>query len=128
MNPGSSSAVAKWVMAPASRRSPRAATASATRVASAGSRVPSRPIPVSSLTCTPAPAASRATKPSRQATTSAPAASATSSSSGDSAPITSTGPSTPASRRPRASSAVATASQLAPPACAARAAGTIPCP
>ena len=128
MNAGSSSAVAKCVIAPTSRRSPRAATASATRVASSASRVPSRPIPVSSFTCTRVSGASRATNDSRQATTSARAASATSSSSGDSAPITSTGPSMPASRSPRASSAVATASQLAPPASAARAAGTIPCP
>ena len=54
------------------------------------------------------------------------AATATSSSSADSAPMTSTGPSRPAARRPAASPAVATASQLAPPASAARAAGTAP--
>ncbi len=39
--------------------------------ASAGSRVPSRPIPVSSLTCTPTRAGSAATNSSRHATTSA---------------------------------------------------------
>ena len=85
-------------------------------------------MPLSSFTWTRALGGSPSTKPSRHATTSARAASATSSSSGDSAPITSTGPSIPAARSPRASSAVATASQLAPPACAARAAGTIPWP
>ena len=118
MKPGSSSAVAKWVIAPASRSPSRAATASATRVASPASRVPSRPMPESSLTWTATPSGRLATNASRQATTSARAATATSSSSGESAPITSTGPSSPASRSPRASSAVATASQLAPPACA----------
>ena len=96
-----SSAVAKWVIsagelarpAPPRRRS-------ATRVASAGSRVPRRPMPVSSLTWTPTAAGARAatasTKPSRQATTSAPARQRDVSSSALSAPMTSTRPSTPA--------------------------------
>ena len=55
--PRSSSAVAKCVIAPARRRRGAAATAAAVRVASAASRVPSRPMPVSSLTWTPVPAA-----------------------------------------------------------------------
>ena len=101
------------------------------RAACAGSRVPSRPIPVSSLTCTRPPPRRRRppTSSSRQATTSAPAASATSSSPGDSAPRTRIGTSAmPASRSSAASCAAATASHVAPPASAARAAGTAPWP
>ena len=42
--------------------------------------------------------------------------------------MTSSGPRTPAARNASASAAVATASQLAPPDCAARAAATAPWP
>ncbi len=128
MKSGSSSAVAKWVIAPASSRSPRAATASATVVASTASRVPRRPMPVSYLTCTRRPPGSPATQASRQATTSASAATASASSSRESAPITTRRTSGSASRSAIASPAVATNSQLAPPVSAARAAGSAPCP
>ena len=99
-SPGSSSAVAKCVIAPASRNRGAAAIAAAVRVASPASRVPSRPMPVSSLTCTPARSpsgcpASAAANPSRQATTSARARSAAVSSAADSAPMTSSGPADP---------------------------------
>jgi hypothetical protein len=88
-------------------------------------------MPVSSLTCTRTgfPAAARpARKPSRQATTSASAASATGRSVSDRAPRTSSVPPMPAARSALASSAVATPSHSAPPACAARAAATAPWP
>ena len=65
-----SSAVAKCVMAPDELAAGAlAAAACATRVASSGSRVPRRPIPVSSLTCTRPPprAATASTNASRQA-------------------------------------------------------------
>ena len=68
--PGSSSsAVAKCVKAPASRSAGAAATAATVREASAASRVPSRPMPVSSLTCTPAstPSSRRAARDGRDA-------------------------------------------------------------
>ena len=99
----------------------RRATGSATASASSASRVPSRPMPLSSLTWTPtgaAPPASRtataraATKLGFQATTSAPAASATGSSSALIAPITSTGALSPAARSSAASPAVATARRV----------------
>ena len=115
--------------APASRSRGAAATAAAARVASAASRVPSRPMPVSSLTCTPRAAGVRVRRergdlllaPGRPRRRRARSASV--SSSPLSAPMTSSGPSMPAARSAAASPAVATASQRAPPACAARAAG-----
>ena len=87
-------------------------------------------MPVSSLTCTEPPprAATAAMNDSSHATTSASAPSATSSSPGDSAPMTRIGAWIPASRSIVASPAATTASQLAPPASAARAAGTAPWP
>ena len=69
-----SSAVAKCVMRPASSTPGASAAAAATAVASAGSRVPSRPMPVSSFTWTRAAAVradARDRSSSRQTTTSA---------------------------------------------------------
>ena len=53
----SSSAVAKWVIAPASSTCAVSAASAATRSPCSGSRVPSRPMPLSSLTCTRPPPA-----------------------------------------------------------------------
>src|SRR5581483_4090687 len=133
VNSSSSSALEKWVIAPAnSSRGAAAATRSATASARRSSRVPSRPMPVSSLTCTrsggPALASSASMNSWLQATSSALAASATGSSSALMAPITRTVASIPSARSAIASSTVATASIAAPPASAARAAGTAPWP
>ena len=90
----------------------------------ARSLVPSRPIPVSSFTCTRGAARCdlvRSRRPRRH-----PPPAPRAAPSRVSAPITRTGASTPCSRSSRASPAVATASQVAPPASAAPATRPVP--
>ena len=127
-SPGSS-AVAKWVITPARLASWSRSTARTSARASSPSLVPSRPMPVSSFTCTRGRrGAMAARKPWVQTTTSASLSSARSASSADSAPMTRIGTTMSSARRAAASAAVATASHCAPPASAARAAVAAPWP
>ena len=117
----SSSAVAKWVQIASSRRLGLAATERAISSTCSGSVEPSRPIPVSYLTCTPiwpsiaaAWVASETMKAGSQAATSVRAETAISISPGASAPSTSSGTSGRIERTWTPSRAVATAIRSAP--------------
>ena len=127
-SPSVSSAVAKWVMSPATTiASPAAIAASISPERSSG-RAPNRPIPVSSFrwilgrrpALAPASRA-RSTACGVHATTSAPTAMARSHSPPARGPITRMGAPSPAARRTSASLTAATASDAAPPSSAARA-------
>ncbi len=125
-----SSAVARWLIRPQSR-GPGVLRASAsvrpTARAASGSR-PQRPMPVSTLTCTPRSVRSRtrAHTSSVPTTTSSPPASR--SSPGASGPMTMILASGSASRSARASPSVATQSASAPSSSATRPTSTAPWP
>ncbi len=134
-SPSVSSAVAKWVIRPATRTPGPAAAAASTSASMSSGRAPSRPIPVSSFRWTGSglprrsPAAvAAATASGVHAVGSAPAAAARSHSSPVRGPMIRICAPIPASRSACASPTAATARAVAPPSRAARAAGTAPCP
>ena len=119
-----SSAVAKWLIRP-ERTPPACACSQRSRTSCAGT--PSRPMPVSNLTCTRTPRRTASSmNGADQATTSAPAPAARSSPVPVSGPKIRIGAVKPAARSSSASGAVATPSQVDPASSAARAAGTAP--
>ena len=131
MNAGSSSAVAKCVIAPASRSAARPRRLGDARRLGGVAR-PEPPHPGVELDVHARTGAARGERGDELLApgddVGARAAARRPAPRADSAPITSSGPSMPAARSSAASPAVATASHVAPPRCAARAAGTAPWP